>query len=80
MTGQGLSDVLSGLTPEQLSVDEEGRVMIDDPEIAARLREAAGKKPPEVPTNGNCSGCNTTAGCGPATTNTVKGCGTKLAT
>ena len=79
MAGQGLSDVLSGLTPDQLSVDEEGRVVITDPEIAERLRRAAAAKKPQPapPPNGNCGGCNTVSGCGD-TTNTSNGCGPLL--
>jgi hypothetical protein len=80
MAGQELSDVLSDLTLEQLSVDEEGRVTVADPEIAERLRAVVTRKP--VPTNGNCSGCtNTVRGCGgtTTTTNIVKGCGSTKA-
>jgi hypothetical protein len=75
MADQELSDVLSNLTLEQLSVDEEGRVMVADPKIAERLRAAVGKT--DAPTNGNCSGCNTIKGCGPVVTNSARGCGTK---
>ncbi|GAA3445573.1 hypothetical protein [Planomonospora venezuelensis] len=37
---RGLSEVLAGLSVEEMSVDEEGRVTIRDPEIARRLRDA----------------------------------------
>ncbi|HEY7298765.1 MAG TPA: hypothetical protein VH684_12730 [Xanthobacteraceae bacterium] len=67
---------------EDLSLDKEGRIIITSPVVAARLL-AATKRPnppaPKEPSNGNCNGCNTTAGCGPSnsgcTTNTVKNCG-----
>jgi hypothetical protein len=74
MAGQGISKILSDLKPEDLSVDEEGRVTIADPELAERLRAVVGRAP--AGTNTNCGGCNAVAGC---QTNIVRGCGRKLA-
>ncbi|GAA3445572.1 hypothetical protein [Planomonospora venezuelensis] len=52
-----LSEVLAGLSVEEMSVDEEGRVTIRDPEIARRLRDAVGAAPvtATAPNQTSCS-------------------------
>jgi hypothetical protein len=75
MADQGISKILSDLDPADLSVDEEGRVTIADPEIAERLRAVVGRAPREG-VNTNCGGCNAVAGC---MTNIVRGCGRRAA-
>ncbi|MET7988485.1 hypothetical protein [Streptomyces sp. NPDC005281] len=75
MSTQDLSQILSSLTADKISVDEQGRVVIDDPQIAAQVRDAAGKEVLAAdPSNGNCGsgGCNTVLGC---STNTAIHCG-----
>jgi hypothetical protein len=64
---------LAALTLENISVDEEGRVIITDPELAKRLREAVGAAQ-RLFGNGNCHGCNSVRGCGEGS-NTAMGCG-----
>jgi hypothetical protein len=56
------------LTPHDVTVDESGRVLVNNPELAARIKAALPAAKAE-PTNGNCNGC---------TTNTVAHCGVKL--
>jgi hypothetical protein len=56
------------LTPDDVTVDEHGRVIVNNPELAARIKAAAPAAKTE-PTNGNCNGC---------TTNTAAHCGVKL--
>ncbi|MET7988486.1 hypothetical protein [Streptomyces sp. NPDC005281] len=71
MDAQGLSGI-----PDNISVDEQGRVVIDDPQLAAQVRDAAGKEvlAANAASNGNCGsgGCNTVLGC---STNTAIHCG-----
>ena len=55
------------LTPDDITLDESGRVIVNNPGLAARIRAAVVAK--AEPTNGNCSGC---------TVNTVAHCGVKL--
>jgi hypothetical protein len=53
------------LTADDVTVDESGRVIVHNPEVAAQLKAAA--RPTTTPegSNGNCHGtCNTTAHCG----------------
>lgn len=71
MTREGTAKSLGDLTSDQISVDAEGRVVIEDPELAELVKSVllAGGTPP---TNGNCSGCNATSGC---TTNGATHCG-----
>jgi hypothetical protein len=51
------------LTPGDVTVDEHGRVIVHNPELAAQLRATKPITNLE-PTNGNCHGCNTVAHCG----------------
>ncbi len=60
-------EALAGLTLEDISVDEDGRVIITNPRIRERLSTAAGTKAAAEPITNN--GC---------TVNTVKNCGCKL--
>lgn len=57
---------LAGLSAEDITVDEEGRVVVTNPEVAEQLREAAaaGAGGAGGGTNSNCHGCNSAAGCG----------------
>jgi hypothetical protein len=57
MSDQTLSEAVAGLAIEDVSVDEEGRVTINNPEIARKLEAAVrAPKPPVPPENGrNCS-------------------------
>jgi hypothetical protein len=57
------------LTPDDVALDEQGRVIVNNPELAARIKAAKPAPPKPEPTNGNCNGC---------TTNTVAHCGVKL--
>lgn len=68
---------LPRLKLEDISVDEEGRVVIANPQLAEELEEALAARPTPTPTptNGICP-TNTVVGCGPV--NTVSGCGTRL--
>jgi hypothetical protein len=50
------------LTPDDVTLDESGRVIVNNPGLAARIRAVVVAKP--EPTNGNCNGCNTVAHCG----------------
>jgi hypothetical protein len=53
------------LTPNDVTVDESGRVIIHNPEVAAQLKAAATPVTPTEGSNGNCHGtCNTVAHCG----------------
>jgi hypothetical protein len=76
MRDGGLSG-LSQLNLHEVSIDEEGRVVVANPEMGRTLElwEAAAAKParPRPVPNTNCAGCNTVAGCGPV--NSVKNCG-----
>jgi hypothetical protein len=69
-------ELFAGLTLDDISVDEEGRVMITNPQIAERLRAAVPAARPRPNTNcgpqcnpactpntANC-GCNNTPNCG----------------
>jgi hypothetical protein len=52
-----------------VTVDESGRVIVNNPDIAGRIRAATSPlKPVKTlePTNGNCTKCtsNTASGCG----------------
>jgi len=49
----------AGLSPKDITVDEEGRVIITDPEVAERLRGDAQLRRRVVN-----HGCNTVTGCG----------------
>jgi hypothetical protein len=54
-------------TLQDISLDEEGRVVVNDPQINEQLLAAAAKpKPPPKPepSNGVCPVFNTVAGCG----------------
>ncbi len=55
------------LTPDDVAIDENGRVIVNNPGLVAQIQAAVAVKP--EPTNGNCNGC---------TTNTVAHCGAKL--
>jgi hypothetical protein len=60
------SQPFAGLSPQDISVDEEGRVVVTNPQVAERLRQAAAAAPGEgaaAPINNGC------------TVNTVKNCG-----
>ncbi|MGV9324163.1 hypothetical protein [Streptosporangium sandarakinum] len=62
MAKQSFSEALAGLSVEEMSVDEEGRVTISDPETARRLRDAIGPAAAAAePTN--------TSHCSPNTSN-----------
>jgi hypothetical protein len=63
----------AGLTAEDIYVDEQGRVIITNPEIAKWLRGVAAA-PGKPKPNTNCSGCGATnaKNCKP---NVVDGCG-----
>jgi hypothetical protein len=51
------------LTADDVTVDESGRVIVHNPEVAAQLKAAT--RPTTRPSNGNCGGtCNTVAHCG----------------
>lgn len=58
-----------GLSPEDIGMDEQGRIIITNPQVAERLRAAAARAKPK-PKNGpntNCHGCtpqNVTPNCG----------------
>jgi hypothetical protein len=53
------------LTADDVTIDESGRVIVHNPEIAAALTAAARPAPAPRPPNGNCFGtCNTVAHCG----------------
>jgi hypothetical protein len=73
MSEQESSDVLTGLTLDDIGFDEFGRVTIANPEIADRITDQLARKPKERPRpNDNCPS-NTSMGCG--STNNVAGCG-----
>jgi hypothetical protein len=57
MSERTLSEAVAGLAVEDVSVDEEGRVTINNPEIARKLEAVVrAPKPPVPPQNGtNCS-------------------------
>jgi hypothetical protein len=70
MNAEEVADVLDEVRVSDISVDETGRVVIDNPEVAERLKAAATKqKQQETPININC-----VKGCG-GTVNAVPGCG-----
>jgi hypothetical protein len=77
MPKKGLHELFASLYPEDISLDQEGRIVIADSELATRLKEygVAAAQAPQVPLgpNKNCGMCNTVRGCGPL--NTVKNCG-----
>jgi hypothetical protein len=50
------------LTPDDVAIDENGRVIVNNPSLVAQIQAAVVAK--AEPTNGNCSGCNTAAHCG----------------
>jgi hypothetical protein len=54
------------LGPGDVTVDETGRVIVNNADIAGRLRAAAKPVKTLEPSNGNCTKCtsNTAAGCG----------------
>jgi hypothetical protein len=55
-----------GLTPEHVTVDEEGRVIITDPQVREMIQAAKPVPVPVPTTNQNCGAghCNYAAGCG----------------
>ncbi|MFJ8583481.1 hypothetical protein ACIRD2_02310 [Streptomyces sp. NPDC093595] len=66
MTQTGLSETLAELTTEDISVDEEGRVSVANPEIARKISQAVVAAAPGGPTNGsacqpNASSCKPNA-------------------
>jgi hypothetical protein len=63
-----MSGTQFALTPGDVTVDENGRVVVHNTELANQIKAAKPIPKPE-PTNGNCNGC---------TTNTVAHCGVKL--
>ncbi len=81
-----MGDGLANFSVDDLSIDNNGRMIVTNPQLAGVL-EAAKRverdKPAPAPAptkpvvpNTNCNNCNTVAGCGPI--NSVKGCGTKI--
>ncbi|MFI6819152.1 hypothetical protein ACIBG7_42635 [Nonomuraea sp. NPDC050328] len=64
MAKQSLSEILAGLSAEDISVDEEGRVTIGDPETARSLRDAVGSSqvtaaaPNQTSCSSNDSNCS----------------------
>lgn len=50
-----LSEVLAGLTASDVKVDESGRIVIKDPDVARRLKELPLAEAEAAATN---SGCN----------------------
>jgi hypothetical protein len=76
-------EILTGLMVEDIGLDGEGRVAVQNPQIAERIRlalavERQRPKPSPKP-NTNCGVCNTVEGCGPlnetCSPNTVPNCG-----
>lgn len=64
----------AGLRLDSITVDEEGRVVVTDPEVAERLRFAERRR--GRGTNKSCPGANNVPGCGEGqTVNAVAGCG-----
>ncbi|MEU6866678.1 hypothetical protein ABZ924_26025 [Streptomyces sp. NPDC046876] len=58
MADKSLSEALAGLTAEDISVDEEGRVSVENPEVARRISEAVSDTAKAGPTNRSCNqGC-----------------------
>jgi hypothetical protein len=70
MDEEEVANVLYEVRVSDISVDEEGRVVIDNPEVAERMKAAASKKPKPAPVNLNC-----VKGCHGGATNTVPNCG-----
>jgi hypothetical protein len=68
MDEEEVANVLYEVRVSDISVDEEGRVVIDNPEVAERMKAAASKKP--KPININC-----VKGCHGGATNSVSNCG-----
>jgi len=67
--GTGLEEVArrelsAGLAPEDVSVDEEGRITVADPQMARRLSAITASGPTPRDTNNGCTVTNTVAGCG----------------
>jgi hypothetical protein len=48
--------------PNDVQVDDSGRVIISNPQLAAQIQTAVAAM--VEPTNGNCHGCNAVAHCG----------------
>lgn len=59
---QRLSDLLSGLSLDDITLDAEGRVSIDNPEIAAQLAQA--RRGGEITPADFNLGCTSNSGCG----------------
>ncbi|WP_145871471.1 hypothetical protein [Streptomyces capillispiralis] len=58
MADTSLSAALAGLTADDISVDEEGRVSVENPEVARRISEVVTGTARATPTNSGCnSGC-----------------------
>lgn len=51
------------LGPHDVSIDESGRVVVSNPQLAAQIKASAAAAALEA-TNGNCHGCNAVAHCG----------------
>lgn len=81
MSGDESLTALSGLSLDDVRVDQLGRVEITNPEVAKLIASSTAKPRPRPVPNDVCPsntamGCGSTnivAGCG--TTNTVAGCG-----
>ena len=75
----------NGIAIEDLGLDGDGRVTIANPLVAEHLKSAlaAKRRKPTPKPNVNCSGCNTTQGCGTTDMickpNTTPNCGCMLA-
>lgn len=54
---------LVGVTAADITVDEAGRIIVANPQVAERLKAAAAAEPPRAAGN-NCTCVNTVAGCG----------------
>jgi hypothetical protein len=59
-----------GVRPEDVRVDEQGRIIVTNPQVAERLRAVAAKPKNGTVPNGNCNGCSPI--------NNVPNCGCQL--
>ena len=58
-----MDDGLADFSVDDLGIDNNGRLILTNPQLAGALKAVERRKPSPLP-NTNCYGCNTAWGCG----------------